>query len=98
MCGFPKELCICSDLSADEQEIIISNDRRKWGKVVTLITFQGNFDADLTELLRKFKKKIGAGGTLREKNTIELQGEHRFALKKFLIALGYDESRIVLKE
>lgn len=90
----PKELCVCSDLSADEQEIVISNGRRKWGKVVTLISFKGNTDADLDNMLTKAKKKVGAGGTLRGKNVLELQGEHKFRMKKFLIDHGYDEDRI----
>ena len=99
LCGFPKDLCICSDLGADEQEIVISNDRRKWGKVVTLINFQGaNPDSDLKDILKQAKRKIGAGGTIRQNNTIELQGDHKFNMKKFLMDLGYDEDRIYIKE
>ncbi|MBD3255377.1 MAG: stress response translation initiation inhibitor YciH [Candidatus Lokiarchaeota archaeon] len=98
LCGLPKELCVCSDLSADEQEIIISNDRRKWGKVVTLLTFKGNFDADLEEILKKAKRKIGAGGTVRGGKSVELRGDHRFRMKKFLIDLGYSEDLITITE
>lgn len=94
LCGLPKELCVCSDLSADEQEIIISNDRRKWGKIVTITTFQGRVDADLGDLLTKAKKKLGAGGTIRGKRRMEIRGDHRFRLKKFLIEQGYDKDRI----
>ncbi|MBN1214049.1 MAG: stress response translation initiation inhibitor YciH [Candidatus Lokiarchaeota archaeon] len=97
LCGLPKSLCVCTDLSADEQEIIISNDRRKWKKIVTLISFGGNTDADLKDLLTKAKRKIGAGGTIRE-NSIELMGDHRFKIKKFLIDMGYDEDRIRIQE
>ncbi|MEJ2278785.1 MAG: stress response translation initiation inhibitor YciH [Candidatus Lokiarchaeota archaeon] len=81
LCSLPKELCVCSDLSADKQSISIFNSKRKWGKIVTLASFQGNFDADLSEILTKAKKKLGAGGTIRN-NSIELRGDHRFRLKK----------------
>ncbi|MEJ2249386.1 MAG: hypothetical protein P8Y97_06970 [Candidatus Lokiarchaeota archaeon] len=47
---------------------------------MTLASFQGNFDADLSEILTKAKKKLGAGGTIRN-NSIELRGDHRFRLK-----------------
>ncbi|MGM0467359.1 MAG: stress response translation initiation inhibitor YciH [Promethearchaeati archaeon] len=98
VCGLPSELCVCDSLSADEQEIVISNGRRKWGKVVTLISFKGKTDANLDQMLTKAKKKVGAGGTLRGNNTVELQGEHKFRMKKFLIDMGYDEDRIRIEE
>ncbi len=97
ICSFPKDLCICDSLSADEQQIIISNSRRKWGRVVTVITFEGNIDANLKEILKGAKKKCASGGTVRG-NEIELQGEHKFKLKKFLIDLGFPEENILLQE
>jgi translation initiation factor 1 len=93
----PKDLCVCSDLSADEQVITISNDTRKWGKIVTLITFEGDFDANLEDILKSAKKKLGSGGTIRD-NSVELRGDHRFKLKSLLVNLGYDEDKIFIKE
>jgi len=84
-------------LSADEQQIIISNARRKWGRVVTVITFVGNFEVNLKNILTKAKKKCASGGTVRD-NEVELQGDHRFKLKKFLIDLGFPEENIVIQE
>ncbi|MBY8980388.1 MAG: stress response translation initiation inhibitor YciH [Candidatus Lokiarchaeota archaeon] len=97
ICSFPKDLCICDSLSADEQQIIISNDRRKWGKVVSVITFEGNIDANLKDILTKAKKKCASGGVVRG-NAIELQGDHKFKLKKFLIDLGFPEENIIIQE
>ncbi|MFX1288604.1 MAG: stress response translation initiation inhibitor YciH [Promethearchaeota archaeon] len=97
ICSFPKDLCICDSLSADEQQIIISNDRRKWGRVVTVITFEGNIDANLKDILTQAKKKCASGGTVRGKE-IELQGDHKFKLKKFLIDLGFPEENIIIQE
>ncbi|MHA1931908.1 MAG: stress response translation initiation inhibitor YciH [Promethearchaeota archaeon] len=97
LCSFPKELCICESLSADEQQIIISNDRRKWGRVVTVISFVGNFDVNLKNILTKAKKKCASGGTVRD-NEVELQGDHRFKMKKLLIDLGFPEENILIKQ
>ncbi|MFX1389699.1 MAG: stress response translation initiation inhibitor YciH [Promethearchaeota archaeon] len=97
ICSFPKELCICDSLSADEQQIVIYNDRRKWGRVVTVIKFVGNFDVNLKNILTKAKKKCASGGTVRD-NEVELQGDHRFKLKKFLIDLGFPDENILIQE
>ena len=98
LCGLPKDLCVCSDLSADEQVITISNDTRKWGKVVTLVTFEGQSDANLQDILKSAKRKLGSGGTVRNNKSVELRGDHRFKLKSLLIDLGYDEEKIFIKE
>jgi len=83
-------------LSADEQQIVISNDRRKWGRVVTVVRFIGNFDVNLKNILTKAKKKCASGGTVRD-NEVELQGDHRFKMKKFLIDLGFPEENILIQ-
>ncbi|MFX0144696.1 MAG: stress response translation initiation inhibitor YciH [Candidatus Hodarchaeota archaeon] len=97
ICSFPKELCICDSLSDDEQQIVISNDTRKWGRVVTVVRFIGNFDVNLKNILTKAKKKCASGGTVRD-NEVELQGDHRFKMKKFLIDLGFSEENILIQE
>ena len=84
-------------MSADEQQIIISNDTRKWGRVVTVITFVGNFEVNLKNILTKAKKKCASGGTVRN-NEVELQGDHRFKMKKLLIDLGFPEENILIQE
>ena len=97
ICSFPKELCICDSLSANEQQIIISNDRRKWGRIVTVVSFEGDFDANLKELLTKAKKICASGGTVRN-NEFELQGEHKLKMKKFLMDQGFPEENILIQE
>ena len=84
-------------MSADEQQIVISNDTRKWGRVVTVVKFVGNFDVNLKNILTKAKKKCASGGTVRD-NEVELQGDHRFKMKKFLIDLGFPEENILIQE
>ena len=93
-CSFPRDLCICGSLEAEEQEIIIKNGRRKWGKVVSLVRFKGENDISLEDLLTKAKKKCASGGTIRGKNTIEIRGDHRFKLRKMLVEMGFPKENI----
>lgn len=65
--------------------------------MVTVITFVGNFDINLKEILTKAKKKCASGETVRN-NEVELQGDHRFKMKKFLIDLGFPEENILIQE
>ena len=52
---------------------------------------------NLKNILTKAKKICASGGTVRD-NEVELQGDHRFKLKKFLINLGFPEENIVIQE
>ncbi len=65
--------------------------------MVTVIKFEGNFDANLKDILTKAKKKCASGGTVRG-NEIELQGDHKLKLKKFLMDLGFPEENILIQE
>jgi len=51
----------------------------------------------LKNILTKAKKKCASGGTARN-NEVELQGDHRFKLKKLLIDLGFPEENILIQE
>ena len=51
---------------------------------------------NLKNILTKAKKKCASGGTVRN-NEVELQGDHRFKLKKFLIDLGFPEENILIQ-
>jgi translation initiation factor 1 len=95
-CSFPKDLCICEKLEAEDQEIEIFNEKRRWGKVVTVAKFKGNFQIDLDRLNTKAKKKCASGGTFGE-NYIEVQGDHRFKLKNFLITEGFPKENIKIE-
>ncbi|MFX0021564.1 MAG: hypothetical protein ACFE9S_04510 [Candidatus Hermodarchaeota archaeon] len=55
----------------------IYNEKRRWGKLVTIAKFKGNFQIDLNKLNTKAKKKCASGGTYGD-NYIEVQGDHRF--------------------
>jgi translation initiation factor 1 len=51
----------------------------------------------LKNILTKAKKKCASGGTVRN-NAVELQGDHRFKMKKLLIDLGFPEENILIKQ
>jgi len=92
----PRELCVCGSLIQDELLISIFNDRRKWGKVVTVMAFEGNSNVDLQDFLKKAKKKVASGGTVRG-NEVELMGDHRLRLKKLLMDEGVPEENILIR-
>lgn len=96
MCSMPRELCVCGSLIQDELQISIFNDRRKWGKVVTVMAFDGNSNVDLQDFLKKAKRKVASGGTVRG-NEVELMGDHRFRLKKLLMDEGVPEENIIIR-
>ncbi|MFW9998710.1 MAG: stress response translation initiation inhibitor YciH [Candidatus Hodarchaeota archaeon] len=97
ICSFPKELCICEKLGAEDQQIEIYNEKRRWGKKVTIAKFNGNFNIDLDNLITRAKKKCASGGTYGD-NYIEVQGDHRFRLKKFLINEGFPKEKILIED
>lgn len=86
------DLCVCESLSQENQQIKITQDRRKWGRMVTIVKFAGEVE-NLKRVLKKAKQYCASGGTIRN-NTIEIQGDHRLKLKKFLIKQGFPEENI----
>ncbi len=87
VCGLPKELCVCEKIAREGQEIKITTERRRYGKVVTIIS---GFDSsvDISELATELKRYCASGGTVK-KNSIELQGDHKEKAKKKLEEMGF---------
>jgi len=91
-CGLPKEICICSEISKGDQEIKVNTEKRKFGKLSTLVRgFDKNID--IKEIAKELKKKLACGGTVKN-NIIELQGDHTKKIKKMLIELGFKGENI----
>lgn len=91
-CGLPKNICVCSEISKDSQKIKIRVVRRKFDKIITLITGLNEVKAT-KELAKIMKKKLACGGTVKDKE-IELQGDHKIKAKKILLDEGYKEELI----
>ncbi len=94
VCGLPKELCVCKAISRERKKLVIRTEKRKFGRVVTII--EGVDKKDLEELAKKLKSKLACGGTVKS-NKIELQGDHRTRIKPILCGLGFSEDMIEIR-
>jgi translation initiation factor 1 len=94
-CGLPSELCVCTDIAKEDSgSIRIYVERRKWGKFMTIISgLDPSSGLDLLKLTKKLKSKMATGGTFKEGN-IELQGNHIYDVRDFLVKEGFDEAKI----
>ncbi len=90
-CGLPLQTCVCEEMARNQQRIQITTDKKKFGKIITLIS--GFQDVDLKKLAKDLKHKLACGGTLRD-HSIELQGDHRRNVKEALIKEGFPEDSI----
>ncbi len=74
--------------TADHQDLRVHLDRRKAGKIVTIVKgFIGN-QADLSALGKLLKKKCGVGGTVKN-NEILIQGNVRDQVISLLTQAGH---------
>jgi translation initiation factor 1 len=90
-CGLPIQACVCSDIISENQQITVSSDRRKFGKVITLVS---GLDAEgIKEIAKKLKNKLACGGTIKN-SIIELQGDHKNRIKPALLEMGFNAGQI----
>jgi translation initiation factor 1 len=94
-CGELETACVCpppataaSYRSPEEQTARLAIERRKKGKVVTVVRGLSPAETDLPALLAQLKTACGAGGTLKD-NALEIQGQHVDRIRDFLRSLGY---------
>ena len=88
VCGLPEELCMCEEIAREQQQIILQSDKRRYGKIVTIVTGINSSDIDVDDLARTLKTRCAAGGTIKDGN-IELQGDHMKKVKKVLEEIGF---------
>lgn len=72
----------------EKQTARIGVEKRKRGKVVTVIRGLPEEGNDLPELLTRLKSTCGAGGTLKE-GVLEIQGDQHESIRKELSNIGY---------
>jgi translation initiation factor 1 len=96
-CGLPKDLCVCETIAKEEQKIIVSTEKRKFGKITTLVQGIDTKNIDIKDLAKKLKSKLACGGTAKG-GVIELQGNHAARVKDYLVTFGFPASTITTKE
>jgi len=92
-CGKLETECVCSPpanrwLPSSSQVARMSVEKRKKGKLVTVIRGLSAESNDLSGLLSRLKSQCGAGGTIQE-NYLEVQGDHLQRISEALRELGY---------
>lgn len=92
-CGLPKELCVCEKIAKTAQKIHIATIKKRYGKIVTVISGIESKDIDIKKIAKELKTEFACGGTVKN-NQIELQGNHREKVKEELIKLGFAEEMI----
>lgn len=75
-------------LPNDRQRARLRVEKRKRGKIVTLVLGLDPDETDLPKLLTTLKNTCGAGGTIGD-NGIEIQGDHHARIATCLAELGY---------
>ena len=92
----PKDLCVCETIAKETQKIEVSTLKKKFGKVHTLLSGIDEKEIDLKDLLKKLKTEFACGGTMKD-GKVELQGNHKEGVKKFLIKMGFPPETIELE-
>jgi len=86
-CGLPIQACMCEEISRTQQKIVISTDKRRFGKIITLISgIEDN--NEIKNVAKTLKAKRACGGTIKNK-IIELQGNHKKMIKPILVDMGF---------
>jgi len=93
VCGLPKDLCVCEEMSKEQQRIRIRLETRKWGKKYTIIDGIDPKEMKLSKLAATLKSKCACGGTAKN-DQILLQGDHRDVVKAVLVELGFPSGNI----
>jgi translation initiation factor 1 len=93
VCGLPEDICVCSEISKEQQRIRVRLEVGKWRRKNTIIDGIDEKETDLGRLAQKLKTVCACGGTAKHKY-IMLQGDHREKARSFLIQLGYPEENI----
>lgn len=95
-CGKLEEECRCPPAPAappprippSQQTARLAIEKRKKGKVVTVVSGLPAAGNDLDQLLTSLKSKCGAGGTIKDE-CLEIQGEHLERIRATLTELGF---------
>ena len=96
VCGLPKDLCICGEISKEQQRIVVKLERRRYGKPATIIEGINDKNIDLRKIAQDLKTVCACGGTAKN-NKVILQGDHRDKVKQYLVKMGFPEANIEIE-
>ncbi len=91
-CGLPQPACVCEQIVKSSQRIKVTTDRKRYGKIVTVIKGFDN-SIDVKKISKSMKNELACGGTSKDR-VIELQGDHTKRAKSILVKLGFDGDSI----
>ena len=91
-CGLPLAACVCGEIAKTQQQIAVTTEKRRFGKVNTR---RSGFDdgVDIKDIAKQLKMKRACGGTVKNK-VIELQGNHKGHIKPILVSMGFSGDQI----
>ncbi len=92
-CGLPEELCVCENISKEQQNIRIYTEEKRYRKKMTIIEGLDNSSLDIKALTKKLKSKLACGGTYKN-DKVELQGDHKQKVLELLKKEGFSENNI----
>tara|TARA_Y100000310_G_scaffold288785_1_gene314751 strand:+ start:397 stop:699 length:303 start_codon:yes stop_codon:yes gene_type:complete len=91
--GLPKELDVWDNIAKSEQRIKIVVEKRKFGKLITVIMGLDPKAINIKDVAKKLKSKLACGGTVKG-NNVELQGNHKQRVKNELEEMGFTKGSI----
>lgn len=95
-CGELVETCTCPPSAKvyaepSSQTAQLAVEKRKRGKIMTVVRGLSAADNDLPVLLSTLKNTCGAGGTVKD-DLLEIQGDHLERIHTALTKIGYKVS------
>jgi translation initiation factor 1 len=90
--GLPVTTIAWEDLAKGQQKIRIATEKRRYGKVITLVSGFDK-DIDLKATAKALKEGLACGGTIKDQ-VIELQGDHKRQVRAVLIKIGFSDESI----
>ena len=97
VCEKPLDDCTCprdgdgNVKQPQDQRVRVRREKRRKGKIVTVVAGLDPAASDLPTILRTLKSACAAGGTVTE-DSIEVQGDHIDRVRDVLTQLGYPVS------
>jgi translation initiation factor 1 len=91
--GLPKELDVWDNIAKSEQRIKVVIEKRKFGKLITVVMGLDPKAINIKDVAKKLKSKLACGGTVKG-NNVELQGDHKQRVKDELGKMGFAKESI----